>query len=185
LVAQGHPVAAVCLFDGNILPGPHRIKVQVRNRIQRMAQAWGRGLRRSASRDGNLAPPDITTNMMPPVAPAVLSSASWDERWPYVNRIWIHVMWHYWPRQVATRGILFRAQDDNSYYSEHENPDGCLGWSKLFAEGLEVVPVSGSHFTMWEEPHLQGLRQAWTTSLRSLTLAEKRSVTRACSVRLK
>jgi amino acid adenylation domain-containing protein len=166
LIAQRIPVTAVCLFDGNIRPGLKRVKLQIRNKAQRALRKWVKRAGPGTSRlEGSTA---LSEPALPALSRESLDSANWDERWPFINRIWLHIMWHYWPQPLATRGILFRARDNEAYYSKDDDFDGCLGWSKLFTLGLEVIPVSGDHYGIWREPHLEALRRAWARSLRSI-----------------
>jgi thioesterase domain-containing protein len=70
----------------------------------------------------------------------------------------------YRPRALASRGVLFRALDS------YKDPryDACLGWSRLFTEGVEIVEVPGDHSSMWQEPRLSTLAQACERSLDAL-----------------
>ena len=167
LIAQGISVDAVCLFDGNVRPGLKRIQQQIRNKAKRLARSWsGPRLVREPEPDAKpIAPEAPTPSALPDLSPEALDSATWDERWPFINQLWVHIMWHYWPRRLPTRGILFRADDNGAYYSPEEDFDGCLGWSKLFAHGLETVRVPGNHYTIWQEPHLTALRASWVRVL--------------------
>jgi thioesterase domain-containing protein len=44
--------------------------------------------------------------------------------------------------------------------------DFSLGWADLFGKGLDIIQVTGDHFTMMREhPHDQGLAQEMSNAL--------------------
>jgi thioesterase domain-containing protein len=168
LVGRGIPVSAVCLFDGNIRPGTERVKQQ----LQSKAQALGRrclGVVRSdhTGTDSLAGTRSDPGGALPEMSPEALASATWDERWPFINRIWVHIMWHYWPRRLDSHGVLLRARDNGNYYSKEEDFDGSLGWGKLFAGGVETLAVPGNHYTMWQDPQVATLRESWAACLKA------------------
>ncbi len=86
--------------------------------------------------------------------------------WRIFQCIWDHAQRNYSPQILDTPGVLFRAK--TTIYGDIHDHDGCLGWRGLFSEGLEVIEVPGDHLTMWVEPHVLALTQAWQDSLGQL-----------------
>jgi thioesterase domain-containing protein len=92
--------------------------------------------------------------------PGVLT-ANLDDRgtpvhWELIDRLYANAESSYRLRPLDCRGVLFRADP------EDERPirvfDGSLGWDNLFTKGLEIVQVTGDHFTMMSrEPHMHRL----------------------------
>jgi amino acid adenylation domain-containing protein len=166
----GTPVRAVLLFDGNIKPtGWEGIKQRLQESCRRLhpfrslwARAWRRA-RRSLPQTHRLALPD-------PELPSAdqLDKATWEERWPYLNRIWARALHLHRPRCLDTRAILFRARDDSTYYTRKQDFDGQLGWKGLFSDGVTLLEIPGDHFTMWDAPNILALRSAVGRSLNDL-----------------
>ena len=66
--------------------------------------------------------------------------------------------------RLDCRGVLFRA--DRSEDCPAANVDYSLGWADLFGKGLEIIQVSGDHFTMMREhPHDQNLAREMSAAL--------------------
>ncbi len=50
------------------------------------------------------------------------------------------------PRCLGSKGVLFRASDPYSEF--YHAVDGSKGWTGLFRDGLEIIPVQGDHLSM-------------------------------------
>lgn len=76
--------------------------------------------------------------------------------WPLIERLYDNSLRSYRLRRLDCRGVLFRADRSEDCPSVTKDPG--LGWSDLFGRGLEIVQVTGDHFTMMREPpHDQAL----------------------------
>jgi thioesterase domain-containing protein len=169
----GTVVKAVFILDADIRPP---LSERCRQWIQRHSQSLARkGMnhlwhRLQVRRDRKRT--EKTTRMAARHSPGfkleTVALASFQERWPLIDRIWRAGLEHYRPGRIQARGVLFRAQDNGEYYSAEQDYDGCLGWKGLFAGGLQVAKVSGDHFSMLREPHVSVLRQAWQSTLDDL-----------------
>lgn len=69
-----------------------------------------------------------------------------------VRKIYRHAQRNYRPQPMVCRGVICLSTDATG--CAH---DPSLGAQGVFAAGLEIVPVSGNHTTMLEEPHLRSL----------------------------
>jgi thioesterase domain-containing protein len=84
--------------------------------------------------------------------------------WPLIERLYDNSLRAYKLRRLDCRGVLFRA--DRSEDCPSANADVSLGWDGLFSHGLDIVQVSGDHFTMMREPpHDRELAQAMSDVL--------------------
>jgi thioesterase domain-containing protein len=166
LQCQGISVEAVFLFDETMkMPDWERFKRHLRNSF-RPNYLWGEVQRRLQSEREELA---ARGALATPKASLDLSNPVTD--WDIHHRIWQYALWRhargpYKPRQLASRGFLFRAQESD--YNEIHDYDGCLGWGRLFAGGLEIVEVPGSHGSMWKEPNIRALSRSWDACLETL-----------------
>jgi acyl-CoA synthetase (AMP-forming)/AMP-acid ligase II/thioesterase domain-containing protein len=52
------------------------------------------------------------------------------------------------PRRLDSRGVLFSASERDPKSEFFHAVDDCQGWRGLFAQGLEIIPVSGDHLSM-------------------------------------
>ena len=86
--------------------------------------------------------------------------------WRVLQRIWDYSLRGYRPRPLDAAGVLFRPQV-NCYGDIHDH-DGCLGWRGYFSQGLTEIEVAGDHISMWKEPDVRVLTQAWQDSLGQL-----------------
>ena len=68
----------------------------------------------------------------------------------------------YEPRQLDSRGVLFRSVSKDELFRGY---DDSLGWKGLFAGGLEIIPVLGDHLSMIREHH-QALARKMTETLK-------------------
>jgi aspartate racemase len=89
--------------------------------------------------------------------------------WEVLSRVYRHAQKNYQLRPLASRAVLFRAQD--SEFNHLFALDGNLGWSGLFRDGLEVVDIPGDHFTLLKSPNLQLLVQQLQTRTEKLKFA--------------
>jgi thioesterase domain-containing protein len=84
--------------------------------------------------------------------------------WPLINRLYDNSLRSYRLRRLDCRGVLFRA--NRAEDCPTANVDHSLGWADLFGKGLEIIQVTGDHFTMMREhPHDQGLAQEMSDAL--------------------
>ena len=84
--------------------------------------------------------------------------------WPLIERLYDNSLRSYKLRQLDCRGVLFRA--DRAEDCPAARPDVSLGWADLFGQGLEIVQVTGDHFTMMREPpHDQALARELSMAL--------------------
>jgi thioesterase domain-containing protein len=81
--------------------------------------------------------------------------------WDILSKVYINARKNYQLRPLASRAVLFRAQD--SEFKHLFAIDGNLGWSGLFRDGLEVVDIPGDHFTLLKSPNLEFLVQQLQT----------------------
>ena len=85
-------------------------------------------------------------------------TASLDEQgvpmhWGLIERVFDNAVQNYRLRCLDCRGVLFRADAKDERYERAS--DGTLGWGNLFSGGLEIIEVTGDHFTMLrQEPHV-------------------------------
>jgi thioesterase domain-containing protein len=76
--------------------------------------------------------------------------------WPLIERLYDNSLRSYKLRCLDCRGVLFRADRSEDCPSANATID--LGWADLFGQGLEIVQVTGDHFTMMRDPpHDQAL----------------------------
>jgi len=84
--------------------------------------------------------------------------------WPQINRLYDNSLRSYKLRRLDCRGVLFRA--DRSEDCPAATVDYSLGWADLFSKGLEIIQVTGDHFTMMREhPHDQNLAREMCDAL--------------------
>ncbi len=84
--------------------------------------------------------------------------------WPLINRLYDNSLRSYKLRRLDCRGVLFRAERTDDCPTT--NVDLSLGWADLFGKGLDIIEVTGDHFTMMREhPHDQGLAQEMSDAL--------------------
>jgi thioesterase domain-containing protein len=84
--------------------------------------------------------------------------------WPLINRLYDNSLRSYRLRRLNCRGVLFRA--DRAEDCPSANIDDSLGWADLFGKGLEIIQVTGDHYTMMREhPHDQNLAREMSAAL--------------------
>ena len=84
--------------------------------------------------------------------------------WPLIERLYDNSLRSYKLRRLDCRGVLFRA--DRADDCPASNVDYSLGWADLFGKGLEIIQVTGDHFTMMREnPHDQNLARDMSDAL--------------------
>ena len=173
LKRHGIPVEAVFLFDSNMMmPKWGRFRRHLQNSFRLGPNYLWRKIRErlTEEKQGRVARGNSGKS---PVTPSPALGAS-PKAWEIVHRIWQHSLKRYPQRQLASRGILLRAQ--KSIYNDDHDFDGCLGWRHMFAGGLEIIEVPGDHLSMWKEPQLRTLGKVWVKSLEKLRHAQKISI---------
>lgn len=166
LRAAGKHVGAVFLFDADMKAPPWAdLRVRAKRHLRKaMSQGLpyvyekifdaSAKLKMPQRRETNLAEVPIPTE---------------DESWRVIQRIWDHAQGDYSPQSLDVAGVLFRAQ--TCVYTDIQDHDSCLGWRGFFSKGLSVVEIPGDHVTMWKEPNVRALSQAWEDSLGRLRCA--------------
>ena len=174
LKRQGIAVEAVFLFDSDMkMLEWARFKRHLRNSFRSGPDYLWRKVRQRLTED-KAARVARRNARQSPVMPGLALDGASPEAWQFIDRIWKYSLKHYRPRPLASRGILLRAQD--SIYNEVHNYDGCLGWRRLFAGGLEIIEVPGDHLSMWKEPQIRTLGKIFGKCLEKLRQTQKISV---------
>jgi thioesterase domain-containing protein len=115
----------------------------------------GRFLRRRFAESALRDPGELTTK---------LDTLGRPMHWPLIERLYDNSLRSYRLRRLDCRGVLFRA--DRSEDCPSAKVDYSLGWADLFGKGLDIVQVSGDHFTMMREhPHDQNLAREMSEAL--------------------
>jgi thioesterase domain-containing protein len=84
--------------------------------------------------------------------------------WPLINRLYDNSLRSYKLRRLDCHGVLFRA--DRMEDCPAAKVDYSLGWADQFGKGLEIIQVTGDHYTMMREhPHDQNLAREMSTAL--------------------
>ena len=84
--------------------------------------------------------------------------------WPLINRLYDNSLRSYRLHRLDCRGVLFRA--DRTEDCPTVDVDDSLGWADLFGKGLDIVRVTGDHYTMMREhPHDQRLARDMSDAL--------------------
>jgi len=84
--------------------------------------------------------------------------------WPLIERLYDNSQRSYKLRRLDCRGVLFRA--DRMEDCPSAKVDYSLGWTDLFGKGLEIIQVTGDHYTMMREhPHDQNLAREMSAAL--------------------
>jgi thioesterase domain-containing protein len=170
LLAKGGQVDLVMLLDAPAeYPGPHRIAWKnfcatwmprarehaaigntpsVASRLaMSLSIAWwvlgvaGRYVKRRFVESALRDPGELTTK---------LDTLGRPMHWPLIERLYDNSLRAYKVRRLECRGVLFRA--DRSEDCPSPTMDDSLGWVDLFGKGLDIIPVTGDHFTMMREP---------------------------------
>ncbi|HWM83629.1 MAG TPA: amino acid adenylation domain-containing protein [Pseudolabrys sp.] len=83
--------------------------------------------------------------------------------WGLLERLYARLERTYRPRRLDSRGVVFRTEflDDNQSV---RTPDSSLGWSDLFTQGVEVIPVIGDHLSLIRE-HNESLGRKMSDAL--------------------
>ena len=93
--------------------------------------------------------------------------------WPLVSTIYTQARRTCGLSPLDCRGILFRADPQKEVHHVAHARDGSLGWRKLFARGLTIVPVAGGHLDMVRDSsYADGLSRSITLALTSSILDE-------------
>jgi thioesterase domain-containing protein len=84
--------------------------------------------------------------------------------WPLIERLYDNSLRSYKLHRLDCRGVLFRADRMEDCPSAKVNYS--LGWADLFGKGLEIIQVTGDHYTMMREhPHDQNLAREMSAAL--------------------
>jgi thioesterase domain-containing protein len=84
--------------------------------------------------------------------------------WPLIERLYDNSLRSYRLRRLDCRGALFRA--DRTEDCPTANVDYSLGWAGLFGKGLDIIQVTGDHYTMMREhPHDRNLAREMSAAL--------------------
>ncbi|MFO1497357.1 MAG: amino acid adenylation domain-containing protein [Verrucomicrobiota bacterium] len=167
---SGVEVEAVFLGDGEIRPvGWERFRQWLHQQQTDLSQKgllclWQKFYRRVRG-----LPPETPGDVITQVpSESFFAEATFEQRWPFIDRIWVHALRQYRPKPLPARGVLFRCRGNPTYYSAEQDFDGCLGWKRWFTGGVQIVDLPGDHFTMWNEPHVVDSRRAFQACLQSL-----------------
>jgi len=115
----------------------------------------GRFLKRRFAESALRDPGELTTK---------LDTLGRPMHWPLIERLYDNSLRSYKLRRLDCRGVLFRA--DRSEDCPSANVDYSLGWAGLFGKGLDIIQVSGDHYTMMREhPHDQNLAREMSAAL--------------------
>ena len=84
--------------------------------------------------------------------------------WPLIERLYDNSLRSYRLRSLDCPGVLFRA--DRTEDCPSAKVDHSLGWADLFGKGLEIIQMTGDHYTMMREhPHDQNLARQMSDAL--------------------
>ncbi len=84
--------------------------------------------------------------------------------WPLIERLYDNSLRSYRLRRLDCRGVLFRAERTEDCPTA--KVDYSLGWADLFGKGLDIIQVTGDHYTMMREhPHDQNLAREMSAAL--------------------
>jgi thioesterase domain-containing protein len=101
--------------------------------------------------------------------------------WPLIERLYDNSLRSYRLRRLDCRGALFRA--DRSEDCPTANVDCSLGWADLFGKGLDIIQVTGDHYTMMREhPHDQNLAREMSDVLERHCTKSAQSTTQSPAI---
>jgi thioesterase domain-containing protein len=167
LKAKGGQVALLMLLDAPAeYPKPHKVvwnnlrevwrqprqSIASRLAVSFAIGCWALGVatrfvRRRFAESALNYPGELTTK---------LDTLGRPMHWPLIERLYDNSLRSYKLQRLDCRGVLFRADRSEDCPSGNAAMD--LGWADLFGHGLEIVQVTGDHFTMMRElPHDQAL----------------------------
>jgi amino acid adenylation domain-containing protein len=75
-----------------------------------------------------------------------------DVSWEILERIYRNARKNYRLRPLASRAVVFRAQESEMAFFHNVDPQ--LGWDGLLTRGLVVLETPGDHFSLLKRPHL-------------------------------
>jgi hypothetical protein len=70
--------------------------------------------------------------------------------WELLERLCSEIDRTYDPARLDSRGTLFRTNEIDGGQSVHLY-DKTLGWKDRFTKGLEIIPISGNHYSIFRE----------------------------------
>jgi len=68
--------------------------------------------------------------------------------WAILERLYIEMDKTYQFQRLDCRGVLFRTGEFEGKQIGYD-PDDALGWEELFAQGVQIIPIAGHHFSIW------------------------------------
>jgi len=68
--------------------------------------------------------------------------------WAILERLYIEMDKTYQFRPLECRAVLFRTGEFEGKQIGYD-PDDALGWEELFAQGVQIIPIAGHHFSIW------------------------------------
>jgi thioesterase domain-containing protein len=68
--------------------------------------------------------------------------------WWLLDRLYKEMDKAYRFRPLDSRGVLFRTGEFEGRQIGYD-ADDALGWENLFAQGVEIIPVAGHHYSIW------------------------------------
>jgi thioesterase domain-containing protein len=123
--------------------------------VRWMLAVAGRFLKRRFVENALRDPGELTTK---------LDTQGRPMHWPLIERLYDNSLRSYRLRRLDCRGVLFRA--DRTEDCPSAKVDHSLGWADLFGKGLEIIQVTGDHYTMMREhPHDQNLAREMSDAL--------------------
>lgn len=158
LVAQGHYVALVTLFD-TILPDAYRVLPLHERVCFHSSKLFGLGLTYV------LEQVKARLQRLKERSMRIYSKFHLGRGGPVPHTLEYFAMLelndeagrNYVPRVYPDQVTLFKASDRVDAATAYVDPD--LGWGQLAAGGLEIYEVPGDHLTMLKEPHVQVLAE--------------------------
>ena len=69
--------------------------------------------------------------------------------WGLMDRLYSEIDKNYLPRPLDSRGVLLRTSEIEGRHIIAD--DDALGWENVFAEGIEIVPLAGGHYSIFGE----------------------------------
>jgi thioesterase domain-containing protein len=90
-------------------------------------------------------------------------SGNRDVPWEVERTIYHNAQKKYRLRPLASRGLLFRSQDNVKRY---RTGDATLGWGGLFTRGLGIVDLQGDHLSFVTESHARLVAQRFSEACR-------------------
>ena len=159
LQQQGREVEMIFLLDSWVKPPPWWIKLKAltfaraRTSIAfRARHLWSKWRGSPAQKQISHAPSGVASSTLEEANQPI-----GDVTWEILERIYRHARKNYQPRPLASRAVVFRAQESEMAYFYAVDPQ--LGWDGLLTRGLKVLETPGDHFSLLKRPHLLTLAE--------------------------